>query len=445
MNPTDGQETQLGDEIPAPKTTRFESIIDDDMSSFSLLDHDLLPALNTKYEVVEEIGRGGVGVVYRARDIDLDRDLALKVLLPSFVDRPGIAELFANEACIMGSLQHPGIAHVYERGLTTDGRPFHAMKLVNGETFFSMLRSKARTPGIKHRLLGIFSHVCQTIAYTHSQNIVHLDLKPSNIMVGAFGEVHVMDWGLAKSISKVDVNKSKIGWAEDGPISSDPNRVHGTPQYMSPEQACAGILDKQSDVFALGAILCEILTGKPLYEGESVSEVLGKAQVADLQTAFEHLDSCTSEVGLVRLVKRCLQAKPIDRPADASEVAKEMVEYGVSELEQVESDMTRFFELSLDLFCITNFEGYFRRINSNFSRVLGYSDRELLSRPFLDFVLEADKQNTIAEMSKLFEGQPVVRFRNRYLTADGKVVTFEWTSKSIPAENLIFAVARNVT
>ncbi len=361
------------------------------------------------------------------------------------MSHPNHVALFANEARIMGSLQHPGIAHVYERGLTTDKRPFHAMKLVKGDTFHSIMRNESGKARIKHRLLEIFSHVCQTLAYTHSQNIVHLDLKPSNVMVGAFGQVHVMDWGLARRISTVEIKAADFGWAEDDPVYSNPNHVNGTPQYMSPEQARAGSLDKRSDVFSLGAILCEILTGKPLYGGNSVQEVLVQAQTADAYDAFERLDACTTEVALVRLVKRCLQAKPIDRPADASEVANEMVEYSVSELEQVESDMTRFFELSLDLFSITNFDGYFRRINSNFSRVLGYSDRELLSRPFLDFVLESDKQDTIAAMTKLLEDQSVVRFRNRYQTATGDVVTFEWTAKSILSENLIFSVARNVT
>ncbi len=122
-----------------------------------------------------------------------------------------------------------------------------------------------------------------------------------------------------------------------------------------------------------------------------------------------------------------------------------MAAYGETALEQVESDMTRFFELSLDLFCIAGFDGFFRRINSNFSRVLGFSDNELLSRPFLGFVHEDDRRKTIDVMGKLLEGQPVVRFRNRYRTASGDSMLFEWTAKSITSENVIFAVARSMT
>ena len=107
--------------------------------------------------------------------------------------------------------------------------------------------------------------------------------------------------------------------------------------------------------------------------------------------------------------------------------------------------MNRFFDLSLDLFCIADFEGYFRRINSNFSQVLGYSDHELLARPFLDFVHTDDVDQTIQQMSAMKEGQPVVRFINRYKTASDRYVRLEWTAKAVAQENVIFAVARDIT
>jgi len=122
-----------------------------------------------------------------------------------------------------------------------------------------------------------------------------------------------------------------------------------------------------------------------------------------------------------------------------------MSSYQGAALARFQSDMSRFFELSLDLFCIAGMDGFFRRLNSNFSRVLGYSDQELLSRPFMDFVHPDDHKKTIAAMSQLDEGKPVIRFRNRYLTAAGNYLEFEWTAKSIPDEGLIFAVARDVT
>ena len=148
---------------------------------------------------------------------------------------------------------------------------------------------------------------------------------------------------------------------------------------------------------------------------------------------------------LVRLAKKCMSPKRRDRPANAVEVEKEMAAYQESALQRVESDMNRFFQLSLDLFCIADMDGYFRRVNENFSRVLGHSEEELLQRPFLDFVHEADREETVQQMAILREGQPVVRFRNRYLTASGDFIELEWMAKSIEKEGIIFAVARDIT
>ncbi len=160
---------------------------------------------------------------------------------------------------------------------------------------------------------------------------------------------------------------------------------------------------------------------------------------------FRKLEECNAHPSLIRLAQKCLDPDRDRRPVNATVLGAEMSAYQASTLERVQNDMTRFFELSLDLFCIAGFDGYFRRINSNFSRVLGYSETELMARPFLDFVHDADRASTIKAMSVLELGQPVVRFRNRYRASDGRYLKFEWTSKSIPTENMIFAVARNLS
>lgn len=413
------------------------------------LNQDVPPEIveaTSRYKISDELGRGGMGTVYRARDLALNRDVALKILLNEFLDRPDIAEQFTSESRIMSSLQHPGIVQIYECGQTSDGRPFHSMKLVEGITMSSMIQELEFDQLQRAKLLNIFSIVCQALAYIHSQNVIHLDLKPDNVMVGAFGEVHVMDWGLARTLnaSGEPVPVRPLAFSKNDRQLAKANHVHGTLHYMAPEQARAEPVSRATDVFCLGAILFEILTGKRLYAGGNSIEVWKQAKKADLGDEFDQLGNCNADSMLVRLTKRCLQPDPADRPTDASEVAFEMATYRESALEQVESDMTRFFEISLDLFCIAGFDGFFRRINSNFSRVLGISDQELLSRPFLDFVHEDDRRKTIEVMGQLLEGQPVVRFRNRYLTATGEIIMFEWTSKSIPNENLIFAVARQI-
>ena len=449
MDPNDLPEGRTG-KRKLPGTTFYGTHQrDSDTSGFTLVfdePPDLVEA-TSRYAIGDELGRGGMGVVYRAHDLDLNRDVAIKLLLREYVDQSKVVALFENEVRIMGSLQHPGIAHVYEYGMTDDGRPFFVMKLIEGKNLHSLLEEHEFDKQGRARLLNIFSSVCQAMAYTHSQDLVHLDLKPANIMVGAFGQVHLMDWGLARSLTEPIAGNLIEHYAltRSGKKPTKSNRVHGTLCYMAPEQARAEAVDKRTDVFCMGAILCEILTGQPPYVGDQRVDILDQARRGALVPAHQRLDECDTDFAQVRLAKRCLQAASEARPANAAELAADMAAYSETALERAESDMTRFFELSLDLFCIASFDGFFLRLNSNFSRVLGYSDGELLSRPFLDFVHVDDRAKTTDVMGRLLEGQPVVRFRNRYCAADGEIIEFEWTAKSIISENVIFAVARNVT
>lgn len=433
--------------IPESTCSASESL-QDESTGFILVD-ELPPQFveaTSRYEILEELGSGGMGRVFRARDLDLNRDVALKILLQSLVSNPRASKQFTEEAQIIGSLQHPGIAQVYEVGHTDDGRPFHTMKLVEGNTMYTLLRERSTDEHHANRLLHLFSQVCQTMAYTHAQGVIHLDLKPANIMVGAFGEVHVMDWGLAHVLHDGPPFSQRVGSDTDRSQTAIQLRsVRGTLEYMAPEQAQVGYLDRRTDVFCLGAILCEILTGLPPYVGKDRDEYLAKAKEGNLQRAFDQLNDCDCAVGLSRLATRCLQPDPDQRPADASELAREMNLYLDSRRKRAEDDMTRFFELSLDLFCIAGTDGYFRRVNQNFTKVLGYSEDELLSTPFLDFVIPEDRDETVGVMKQLIQGQPVIRFRNRYRTRNGDVIQFEWTAKSLPHEKQIFAVARQVT
>ncbi len=192
-------------------------------------------------------------------------------------------------------------------------------------------------------------------------------------------------------------------------------------------------------------MLCEILVGNAPYLGHSVHQIFVKAAKGSVSDALRQLERCDSDPVLIRLAKRCLSPRPKDRPRDAMTVAREVASYQESALQIANDDMSRFFELSLDLFCIAGLDGYFRRINANFSKLLGYSDAELLSKPFLEYVHPRDRFKTTEVMSVLREGQPVVRFRNRYRTASGEYMTLEWTAKITEEDNLIFAVARDVT
>ena len=155
-----------------------------------------------RYHLVGEVARGGMGAVLKGRNVDLGRDLAIKVILEEHCDHPEIVRRFVEEAQIGGQLQHPGIVPVHELGRFPDGRLYIAMKLVRGRTLAALLEDRKGPADDRPRFLSIFEHVCQTIAYAHSRGVVHRDLKPSNVMVGAFGEVQVMDWGLAKVLDQ---------------------------------------------------------------------------------------------------------------------------------------------------------------------------------------------------------------------------------------------------
>lgn len=243
------------------------------------------------YQLLTVIGEGGMGVIWHARDLRFNRDVAVKLLKS---DAPGDspeAQRFLAEARLTGQLQHPNIPAVHELGTLPDGRPFLAMKLVKGQTLSQLLKRDRVGPGNadRSRFIANFEQVCHAVGYAHAHGIIHRDLKPSNVMVGAHGEVQVMDWGLAKVLgassepegadpsdpeATLTPGTDIVTPAQAGSVTRT-GSVLGTPSYMPPEQAGGEIhkLDARSDVFGLGAILCEILTGRPPYRGASLYEV----------------------------------------------------------------------------------------------------------------------------------------------------------------------------
>ncbi|HBH51103.1 MAG TPA: hypothetical protein DDY91_04335 [Planctomycetaceae bacterium] len=309
--------------------------------------------VGNRYELHGELARGGMGLILKGRDIDLGRDLAIKVLHDSHLDHPEVVQRFVEEAQIAGQLQHPGIPPVYELGLFTDKRPFFSMKLVKGKNLEEILRSRSSLLDQRARLLKVFDQVCQTMAYVHSRGVIHRDLKPNNIMVGTFGEVLVMDWGLAKVLGvtarhhphwgseefvaeedSIRTGRSASGSSVPGiPGGSDRQTeagiILGTLGYMPPEQAMGKIesLDERADVFGLGAILCDILTGKPPYVAGQRNEMLRKAREADLVDCHARLASCGADDELLELTRDCLRTERDERPRDAGEVARRFSGY----------------------------------------------------------------------------------------------------------------------
>ena len=222
----------------------------------------------TRYELVSILGRGGMGVVYLARDTALDREVALKI----FDRAPGDA----NEARLIARLEHPGIVPVHDFGELPDGRLFYAMKLVRGDRLDRWMGA-GREIGER---LGVFLRVCDAVAFAHAHGVVHRDLKPANVMVGEFGEVLVLDWGIAAELSSAD-RGSRIA-----------DSIAGTPDYMAPEQARgdAGV-DHRADVFALGAMLAGIAAGSA-----PVVAIARKAQSPEPGSRYQSVAALAADV-----------------------------------------------------------------------------------------------------------------------------------------------------
>jgi serine/threonine-protein kinase len=304
------------------------------------------------YEIIKELGRGGRGIVYRVSDPELNRPLAVKVLRPELRDEPDAVRRFLEEAQLTSQLQHPGVVPVHAIGRLADGRPYFAMKLVRGRTLAELL---AERPAPSHdllRFLGVFQQVCQAVAYAHSRGVIHRDLKPQNVMVGAFAEVQVMDWGLAKVLAAEGASREtppgepgasvagggdtiRTVRTEAAGHSSADGMVAGTPAYMSPEQAKGQVelIDERADVFGLGAVLCEVLTGRHPYAGVPAWKLLLVAAAGDLADAFARLDRCGADAELIALARDCLAPERERRPRDAEAVTERLAAYlaGVQE------------------------------------------------------------------------------------------------------------------
>jgi tetratricopeptide (TPR) repeat protein len=316
-----------------------------------------------RLQLLGEIARGGMGAVLKGRDPGLGRDVAVKVLLETHQGKTELVQRFVEEAQIAGQLQHPGVVPVYDLGQFPDSRPYFTMKLVRGQTLAALLATRRDPAEERARFLGIFGQVCQTLAYAHARGVIHRDLKPGNIMVGSFGEVQVMDWGLAKVLCKGGIaaecqaqarptlsaiQTSRSAGLPDGGSHTQAGSVMGTPAYMAPEQARGELelVDERADVFGLGAILCEILTGQPPFTGPK-AEAMRKAQIAQLDDAWRRLADCGTDAELIGLARRCLAAEPWDRPWNGGEVAAAVTAYQESVAERLrQAELARAAEVA---------------------------------------------------------------------------------------------------
>jgi serine/threonine protein kinase len=285
----------------------------------------------TRYELRRELDRGGMGVVYAAHDRELHREVALKVLATAVADADSATRL-RREARIIAGLEHPGIVPVHDVGTLPDGRVFYAMKLVSGQRLDALVRDR---PPLTERL-RVFLRVCEPVAFAHAHGVIHRDLKPENVMVGPFGEVLVMDWGVAKKLGPdEDGERSPGGRSPAVAGGTAHGTVVGTPAWMAPEQARGDVehTDARADVYALGAILYFLLTGRaPGAVGGDVAEQATRTWVGyagDRPMEVLPVRRLDPEVPrpLEAICRKALAAEPQGRYATAADLAGDIASF----------------------------------------------------------------------------------------------------------------------
>ncbi len=287
------------------------------------------------YQVIEKLGAGGMGEVYRAHDTTLDRQVAIKILPDIFSGDPERLARFEREAKVLASLNHPNIAAIY--GLEqADGKRFLVMELVEGETLAQRI-SKGALPIAE--ALPIAQQIAEALEAAHEQGIIHRDLKPANIKVRDDGTVKVLDFGLAKALEPTAASSAEMSNSPTLSVAATgAGMILGTAAYMSPEQAVGKAADKRSDLWAFGVVLFEMLTGRQLFTGETVSHIL--AEVLKTEPDWTALPSETP-MAIQRLLRRCLE-KDRKQRLDSAAAARIEIKECIAQPAEVITSPRRF-------------------------------------------------------------------------------------------------------
>jgi serine/threonine-protein kinase len=365
---------------------------------------DHVPRPHERYARLRLHATGGIGRVWLARDGTLGRDVALKELRPERAGQPALGARFLQEARITGQLEHPGIVPLYElaRG-RDDGHPFYTMRFVKGRTLseaanaYHERRAAGQVDPLElPALLNAFVTVCNTVAYAHSRAVIHRDLKGQNVMLGDYGEVVVLDWGLAKVVGRPEEEAGAPALTLDeagaeGSGHTVQGQTLGTPAYMAPEQAAGrpDLIDRRTDVYGLGAILYEILTGRPPFTGSGTAEVLRKVREEEPVPPRQLFPDVPPALEAVCL--RALAKRPADRPAAAAELARAVQGWQEFERRKAEEALRESEALYHSLVeslpcavCRKDREGRFTFANRRFCELVGRPLDQLLGRTGFD-------------------------------------------------------------
>jgi len=410
---------------------------------------------------------GGIGQVWIAHDQILGRDIALKELKADKASSPRNRNRFFREAQLTGQLEHPGIVPVYEYATNDDGsRSYYTMRFVKGRTLTEVIRayheqrkadSGAAVSSELIRLLNDFTSICQTIAYAHSRNVIHRDLKGDNVIIGDFGEVIVLDWGLAKRLDENPVEAEFESDPEQTLVPSDEvpgnssgtmqGEKLGTPAYMAPEQATGQVdlIDKRTDVYGLAAILYEILVGEPPFQGKSIVEILNNVIHSLPQRPTEQIPGIPVELEQVCL--RGLAKDRNERQESASELAYQVEGWIAerAERKRTEQERERFFNLSLDLLAIVDPQGGLTQTNPAWETMLGWSSSDLKEKTIWQIVHPDGHQQLAHNFEQILAGESLTAVEYRCICKDDSYRWVLWNAQLMTGEPAIYIVGRDIT
>lgn len=397
--------------------------------------------------------QGGIGQVWLAEDTLLGREVAMKELLPELRGSRTHRERFFREARVGAQLSHPGTAPVYEYR-EEGGRCYYTMKFYRGRTFSEVIedahaKDQEGSDGSLSSferlfpLLEQFLSICDTIAYAHSQGIVHRDLKGENVLLGEFGEVTVIDWGLAKSIVAGEGAVSPSHESDPDQKTLEGERL-GTPGYMAPEQARGDLaaIDQRTDVYGLAAVLYEVLTTRPPFRGQTANEVMHHVEVSP--PAPPSLSHAETPAELEAICLRGLEKRKEDRYRSAADLRDAVRGWLALQVhQQQESDrQAKFFALSQDLFIALDERGFIKQVNPAYSRFFGFGPAEKTGKHYADRIHPDDipraKQMFKQVQRGISQKDTVIRI------ADSEDVfrPVSWTVTHIPGEPMMYAVGR---
>lgn len=281
-----------------------------------------------RFKYVSQVGAGGMGAVHCVRDKNLLREVAMKVLAPSLAADPKYVRRFLAEAQIQAQLDHPNIVPVHDLTLDHEGTNTFTMRLVRGRTLADWITAAHLSPtpsDTMHEMLGAFLKVCDAVAFAHSRGVLHLDIKPENIIMEDFGTVYLMDWGLSRLSAREPERSDAVALSPEA-AGGVVTGVVGSPSYMSPEQAkgSEGLVDERTDVFGLGAVLYAILAGRPLYLADSLDEVLEQARVGQMPYLPDESRGVPLPAHVCQITRKALAIDPRDRYQSVIELKRDV-------------------------------------------------------------------------------------------------------------------------